>query len=91
MRGFVKSYPKGQNIENQNKFLLRKLVKKYKLVLINSLRKYQMTKTSTRTIFQKSHVISSVNENICTLTNKIYVDQEDLFLVNMKKKHFVFS
>ena len=28
MRGFINSYPKAQNIENQNKFLLRKLVKK---------------------------------------------------------------
>ena len=43
---------KGPNIENQNKFVLRKLVKKYKFVLINSLRKCQMTKASTGPIFQ---------------------------------------
>ena len=51
------SYPKAQSIENQNKLVLRKLVKKCKLVLINSLRKYQMTKTSARTIFQNGKVM----------------------------------
>ena len=39
----VNSYPKAQSIENQNKFVLRKLVKKYKPVLSNSLGEYQMT------------------------------------------------
>ena len=42
---------KGQSIENQNQFVFRKLVKNYKLVLINSLTEYQMSKASTRTIF----------------------------------------
>ena len=35
---FGNSYPKAQSIENKNKFDLKKLVKKYKLVLINSSR-----------------------------------------------------
>ena len=33
-------YPKTQSIENQNKFALGTLVKKYNLVLFNSLREY---------------------------------------------------
>ena len=31
---FCNSYPKAESIKNQNKFVLRKLMKKYKLVLI---------------------------------------------------------
>ena len=57
MRGFVNSYPKTQSIENQSKFVLRKLVKKYELVLINLLNKYQMTNSSIRIIFQNGKVM----------------------------------
>ena len=57
MREFVNSYPKAQSIENQNKFVLRNLVKKYKLVLLNSLSKYQMIKASIRAIFQNEKVM----------------------------------
>ena len=73
MRDFVNSYPKVQIIENQNKFVLRKLVKKYELVLINLLREYQITKGIPTNHFSewKSHVFSSVNEKISTIKNKI--------------------
>ena len=53
----LSSYPKFQSIDNQSKFVLRKLVEKYKLVLINSLRLYQMTKTCSITIFQNGKVM----------------------------------
>ena len=53
----LSSYPKFQSIDNQSKFVLRKLVEKYKLVLINSLRLYQMTKACTITIFQNGKVM----------------------------------
>ena len=72
-RGFINSYPKAQSIKNQNKFVLRKFMKIYKLVLTNSVREYQMTKASNeKSHFSewKSHVMSSVNEKICTAKNK---------------------
>ena len=59
------------------------LVKRYKLVLINSLRKYQLTKASTEKISTdkgihknffsewKGNFMSSVNEKIHTLKTKI--------------------
>ena len=48
-------------------------MKIYKLVLTNSVREYQMTKASNeKSHFSewKSHVMSSVNEKICTAKNK---------------------
>ena len=49
MRNLSNAHPKAQSIEKQNKSVLRKLMKKYKLVLIHSIREYQMTKALTRT------------------------------------------
>ena len=70
IRSFVNSYPKVQSIENQNKPVLTKLTKKYKMVLISSLREYQMSKASTTTFFQHGKVMSA-GEKFDTLKNKI--------------------
>ena len=81
MRGFINSYPKAQSIENQNKFVLRKFMRKYKLVLINLLREYQMTKVSTRIIFHNGSVnldchLSNQDDNkTYTYINNITKDQ----------------
>ena len=48
---------KGPKYWEPKPICLWKLEKKYKLVLINSLSKYQMTKSSIRTIFQNGKVI----------------------------------
>ena len=66
MRGFDNSYPKAQSIENQNKFVLRKLVKKYKLLKA-------IDKDIHKNYFSewKDHVMSSVNEKNCTLKSRI--------------------
>ena len=42
--GFVNSYPKVQSMENQEESIFKNLEKKYKLVLINSLRKCQIAR-----------------------------------------------
>ena len=66
MRGFDNSYPKAQSIENQSKFVLRKLVKKYKLLKA-------IDKGIHKNYFSewKDHVMSSVNEKNCTLKSRI--------------------
>ena len=48
---------KGPKYREPKQICLRKLVKKYKLVLINSLSEYQMIKASIRTIFQNGKVM----------------------------------
>ena len=52
-RSFFNAYPKAQSFEKRNKSILKKLVKKYKLVLINSLRGYQRPKAFRKTIFSE--------------------------------------
>ena len=93
MRGFINSFPKAQSIENQNKFVFRKLMKKYKLVFINSLSKYQMSKPSIRSIFLewKSHVMSSVNKKNFTLKNKITCRSVKSLFSDHEDKHTLFS
>ena len=72
MISFANSLPKFQSIEKQSQFKLGKLVKKYKLILINSLRKYQTKKGIHRNHFTawKGHLILSAVEKRHTLKNK---------------------
>ena len=84
MTDFINTYPEAQSMEKENKFVLRKLMKKYKLVLTNSIRAYQMTKTFTRTIFKNGKVM--LMKKICTLRTGIIWRSLNTVSVNMKFK-----
>ena len=71
-----------------------KLGKKYKLALINSLSKYQMTKASIHKnhfLEGKNHVMSSVNQKNYTLKNKITCRSVKSLFSDHEDKHTLFS
>ena len=61
MRDLVILYPKAQNIEKKTNLFSGSLWRN-KLVLINSLREYQMTKESPRTIFRMEKSCSVISK-----------------------------
>ena len=61
MRDLVILYPKAQNIEKKTNLFSGSLWRN-KLVLINSLRDYQMTKESPRTIFRMEKSCSVISK-----------------------------
>ena len=90
MRGFLMSYSKAQSIKNPNKFVLRKLVKKYKLLLSFEISNDKDIH-SNHFSESKSHVMSSVTEKNCTLKNKTTCRSVKSIFIEHEVKNTMFS